>query len=65
MSFLYLVNEFSKFTQTQKAIATKQNELLETFVSLNQQTNSKISTLNEQELHHVLTYGTWTNGKVN
>jgi hypothetical protein len=62
---IYLVNEFSEFAQTQKTIAMKQNDLIESFLSYHQQQHPKKHPINEQELQHVFTYGTWSNGKVN
>ncbi|CAF4260490.1 unnamed protein product [Rotaria sp. Silwood2] len=61
--FAAFMHEFSEFAQTQKTIAMKQNDLIENLLSYHQQQNSKKPTLNEQELQHVFTYGTWSNGK--
>jgi len=58
------VHEFSEFAKSQKTIAMKQNDLIENFLSYHQQQSPKKNTLNEQELQHVFTYGTWSNGKV-
>ncbi|CAF4652237.1 unnamed protein product [Rotaria sp. Silwood1] len=62
--FAAFMHQFSEFAQTQKTIAMKQNDLIENFLSYHQQQNSKKPTLNEQELQHVFTYGTWSNGKL-
>ncbi|CAF2476038.1 unnamed protein product [Rotaria sp. Silwood2] len=62
--FAAFMHEFSEFAQTQKTIAMKQNDLIENLLSYHQQQNSKKPTLNEQELQHVFTYGTWSNGKL-
>jgi len=61
---IYSVHEFSEFAQSQKTIAMKQNDLIENFLSYHQQQSPKKNPLNEQELQHVFTYGTWSNGKV-
>ncbi|CAF0840154.1 unnamed protein product [Adineta steineri] len=61
--FAAFMQEFSEFAQTQKTIAMKQNDIIENFLSYHQQQYPKKTTLNEQELQHVFTYGTWSNGK--
>ncbi|CAF3727893.1 unnamed protein product, partial [Adineta steineri] len=61
--FAAFMQEFSEFAQTQKTIAMKQNDIIENFLSYHQQQYPKKTTLNEQELQHVFTFGTWSNGK--
>jgi hypothetical protein len=58
------VTVFSEFAQSQKTMAGKQNELLENLLAQHQQNSSKKNNVDEQELQHVFTYGTWSNGKV-
>ncbi|CAF3637868.1 unnamed protein product [Rotaria socialis] len=43
----------------------KQNGLIENLVSLHQREHPTKQILNEEELQHVFTYGSWSNGKVN
>ncbi|CAF4297516.1 unnamed protein product [Rotaria socialis] len=57
------VHQFSEFAQTQKTIAMKQNGLIENLVSLHQREHPTKQILNEEELQHVFTYGSWSNGK--
>ena len=45
-------------------MAGKQNELLESLLAYHQQNSSEKNNVDEQELQHVFTYGTWSNGKV-
>ena len=45
-------------------MAGKQNELLENLLVYHQENSSKKNNVDEQELQHVFTYGTWSNGKV-
>ncbi|CAF2189409.1 unnamed protein product [Rotaria magnacalcarata] len=62
--FAAFMHQFSEFAQTQKTIAMKQNDLIENLVSLHQQEHPTKQILNEEELQHVFTYGSWSNGKL-